>query len=190
METIQPHVIASSLAQLRADYDAQAGKSLALPAAGAIVWTIVGIAALFLSPRIATFALIIGTGVIFPIGILLARLLKEKLFTNTSPLAKLMAICVLMINLLWAVHITLLFVEPSLIPLTLGISLGLHWIVFSFIIGHPVGVIHAVIRTVLVTAAWWLFPDYSVSAVAAAVVISYLYSLATLSVRRPNVGSK
>ena len=181
--------LSSNLNHLRADFDKQAGKSLALPAAGAIVWAAVGVAALFLSPRIATFAMIIGTGLIFPIGILLASLLRENLFTNTNPLAKLMAMCVLMVNLLWAVHISLLFVEPTLIPLTLGISLGLHWIVFSWIIGHPVGTVHAVARTALVTIAWWLFPGYAVSAVAAAVVISYIYSVVVLRRRPPNIAN-
>lgn len=65
----------------------------------------------------------------------------------------------LMVSLLWAVHITLLFAAPSFIPLTLGIRLGLHWVIFSWIIDHPVGIIHAVVRTALVTAAWRLLPD-------------------------------
>lgn len=174
------------LAQLRADFDAQAGRSLALPLAGAIVWAVVGIAALFLTPRISTFVLIIGTGAIFPIGLLFARILREKLLNNTNPLAKLMGMCVLMVNLLWAVHITLLYIAPTLVPLTIGISLGLHWIVFSWIIGHPMGTIHSIARTILVTSAWWLFPEHPVSAVAGAVVITYLYSVIVLGTRTPN----
>lgn len=178
------------LPELRADFDAQAGRSLALPLAGMIVWAVIGVAALFMEPRIATFALIVGTGAIFPIGILLAKMLGERLLNNTNPLAKLMAMCVLMVNLLWAVHITLLYVAPQLISLTLGIGLGLHWIVFSWIIGNPAGTVHAIARTVLVTAAWWLVPDHRVSAVAVAVVLSYVYSLVALRTRQLNLQSK
>ncbi|MBX3309178.1 MAG: hypothetical protein KF739_01935 [Cryobacterium sp.] len=174
------------LAQLRADFDAQAGRSVALPMAGAIVWAGVGIAALFVTPRISLFVLIIGTGAIFPLGLLLAAMLREKLFNTTNPLAKLMGMCVLMVNLLWAVHLTLLYVAPTLIPLTLGIGLGLHWIVFSWIIQHPTGTIHAIARTVLVTAAWWFFPEHQMSAVAAAVVVTYLYSILALRFRTLN----
>lgn len=83
-------------------------------------------------------------GAIFPIGLLLARLLSEKLLNNSNPLARLTAMCVLMVNPLWAVHVTLLFTSPALISLTLGISLGLHWIVFSWIIQHPMGIIHTI----------------------------------------------
>ncbi len=176
----------NSLVELRADYDRQAGRSLALPLAGAIVWAVVGVAALFLTPRNSTFVLIIGTGAIFPIGLLIAVILRERLLNNTNPLAKLMGMCVLMVNLLWAVHITLFYIAPTLIPLTLGIGLGLHWIVFSWIIQHPMGTIHAITRTVLVTAAWWLFPENQMSAVAGAVVITYLYSIIALRSRTLN----
>lgn len=176
----------AALAHVRADYDTQAGKSLALPLAGATVWAAAGIVSLFVSPRIATFALILGTGVIFPVGLLFARILGERLLNNTNPLAKLMALCVLMVNLLWAVHLTLLYTAPTLIPLTLGIGLGLHWIVFSWIIQHPVGIIHAIARTLLATVAWWAFPAHQVGAVCAVVVLTYLYTVITLGGRRPN----
>lgn len=176
----------AALAPLRADYDAQAGKSLSLPLAGATVWAAAGIASIFLTPRIATFVLILGTGVIFPVGLLFARILGERLLNNTNPLARLMAMCVLMVNLLWAVHLTLLYTAPTLIPLTLAIGLGLHWIVFSWIIQHPVGTIHAVGRTVLATVAWWAFPGHHVGAVCAVVVLTYLYTVVTLRNRLPN----
>ncbi|MEO7146341.1 MAG: hypothetical protein ABIX09_00445, partial [Terrimesophilobacter sp.] len=110
--------MADSLVQLRADYDVQGGRSLALPLAGAIVWAVVGIAALFLTPRTSSFVLVIGTGAIFPIGLLLAVVLRERLLNNTNPLAKLMGMSVLMVNLLWAVHISLLYIAPTLISLT------------------------------------------------------------------------
>lgn len=171
------------LAALRADYDRQAGRSLALPIAGAIVWTAVGVLGLILPERTATFALLFGTGAMFPLTLGLARPLGERLLDNTSPLAKLMGFSVLMINLLWALHLTVLFNAPEYLPLTIGIGLGLHWVVFSWVIGHPVGIVHAVMRTLLVTAAWWLFTDVRIAAVAAAVVVAYVYAIAILASR-------
>lgn len=114
------------LGAVRADFDRQAGRSLALPLAGAIIWTIVGIAALFLPLRPAILLLLFGSGAIFPLGLALARLLHERLLDNSNPLARLMALCILMVNLLWALHLTLLNRDPALLPLSLGIGLGLH----------------------------------------------------------------
>lgn len=178
------------LAQLRADYDRQAGRSVALPIAGAIIWTIAGIAALVLPVRAAALVLLFGSGAMFPLGLLLARLLGEKLLDNTNPLAKLMGLAVLMVNLLWALHVILPTRDIALFPLSLGIGLGLHWVVFSWIIAHPLGTIHALMRTGLATALWWLFPEQPQAAVAAGVVVAYLYSIVALANRKPNEVAK
>jgi len=172
------------LTTLRQEYDRHAGRSIALPIAGAIVWTVVAIAGAVLEARPATFVLLFGTGLAFPLALALARPLGEHLIDNPSPLAGLMGRSVVMVNLLWAVHLTLAVQDWAYLPLTLGIGLGLHWVVFGWVIGHPVGLVHAALRTVLVTAAWWAFPDARVSAVAAAVVLTYGYALAVLASRR------
>ena len=172
------------LAALRTDFDDHAGRSLALPVAGAIVWSAIGVAALVLPPTTASLLLLFGTGTIFPLGLAVAQLLGERLIDNPSPLAALMGRCVLMVNLLWAVHLTVFAVAPTYLPLTVGIGLGLHWIVFGWIIGDPVGLIHAMTRTALVAAAWWLIPTHRISAVAAAVVATYGYAIYALATRR------
>ena len=106
--------------------------------------------------------------------------------TNTNPLARLMGLCVLMVNLLWAVHIPLFLLDAAYLPLSLGVGLGLHWIVFSWIIHHPLGIVHACLRTVVVVALWWFFPMNPVGAVALGVVIAYAYAIYTLSTRQLN----
>lgn len=171
------------LTDLRHDYERHAGRSIALPLAGTIVWSVVAIAGLALEARLATFTLLFATGLAFPLALALARPLGERLVDNPSPLAGLMGRSVLMVNLLWAVHLTLAVHDWGYLPLTLGIGLGLHWVVFGWVIGHRVGVVHAVARTLLVTVAWWAFPDARVSAVAAAVVLAYAYAIAVLAGR-------
>ncbi len=98
-------------------------------------------------------------------GLAFAALLRERLLDKPSPLTGLMGRSALMVNLLWAVHLSLFTLDPSNVPLTLGVGLGLHWIVFGWIAGTGVGMLHAVVRTLLVTAAWWAFPDAPVEAV-------------------------
>lgn len=176
----------SSLRALRADFDRNAGRSLSLPLAGMIIWAVVGIVSLFLPFRTANLVLLFASGAIFPLGLLLSQLLREQLLSNENPLAKLMGLAVLMVNLLWALHLTFVVDSPTYVPLSLGIGLGIHWIVFSWIIGHPLGIIHAVLRTGLVTALWWLFPDNRIAAVAIGVVVAYAYSIYALSTRRLN----
>ena len=174
-----------TLTDLRADFEQRSNRSISLPIAGAIVWLIVAVLGTVLPLNAAVFALVFATGGIFPLGLLVAKLRNEDLLTNPNPLAKLMGTCVLMVNLLWALHIPLLIKAPIFVPLSLGIGLGLHWMVYSWIIGHPLGYVHAILRTLGLVAVWFLFPSNVVTACAMVVVAAYcvtLFQMATRSV--------
>ena len=172
-----------TLAQLRADFDERSKRSLSLPIAGLIVWCLVGVLGMILTPKAATLALVFATGAIFPLGMGVAKLRGEQLIENTNPLAKLMFVCVVMVNLLWAVHIPLLMHAPQFVPLSLGIALGLHWMVYSWIIAHPLGYRHAILRTVGLVAVWLAFPAHPVTASAAVVVAAYAVTIVEMSLR-------
>jgi hypothetical protein len=94
-----------------------------------------------------------------------------------------MGMSVLMVNLLWAVHLPLLVGAPRFFPLSLGIGLGIHWIVYSWIIQHPVGLIHALVRTGLVVTAWSAFPGSRMLAIPTVIVVVYLISLVVMAMR-------
>ncbi len=151
-----------------------------MPIAGAIVWLIVATVSTQVSERSGVLILIFGTGAIFPIALLIARVRGEALITSQNPLAKLMGLCILMVNLLWAVHIPLFLYAPGFVPLSLGIGLGLHWVVFSWIVQHPVGIIHAVLRTILVVLAWFVFPEHRLLAIGLLIVSVYAISIGQL----------
>jgi len=173
------------LSELRADFEMRSKRSMSMPIAGAIVWCVIAVLGMVLPFKSAILALAFGTGAIFPIAMAIARARGEDLLNNTNPLAKLMGTCVLMVNLLWAVHIPLLMKAPQFVPLSLGIALGLHWMVYSWIIRHPLGHQHAVTRTVGLVAVWFAFPEQIVTASAVVVVVTYavtIYQMATRSV--------
>lgn len=173
-----------TLTQLRADFDERSKGSMSLPIAGMLVWCIVGVLGVFLPPKAAILALVFATGAIFPLGMGIARLRGEQLLENANPLARLMGVCVLMVNLLWAVHIPLLMRAPEFVPLSLGIGLGLHWMVYSWIIDHPLGYRHAILRTAGLVAVWFAFPAHPVTASAAVVVAAYAITIVEMRMRR------
>lgn len=173
-----------TLTQLRADFDERSKGAMSLPIAGMLVWCIVGVLGIFLPPKAAILALVFATGAIFPLGMGIARLRGEQLLENANPLARLMGVCVLMVNLLWAVHIPLLMRAPEFVPLSLGIGLGLHWMVYSWIIDHPLGYRHAILRTAGLVAVWFAFPAHPVTASAAVVVAAYAITIVEMRMRR------
>lgn len=168
---------------LRVDFEARVNRSLSLPLAGSVVWIAVGVLGLFLPERAAALALVFATGAIFPLAMAIAKLRGEQILGNPNPLAKLMGVCVFMVNLLWALHVPLLLQAPQFVPLSLGLGLGLHWAVYAWITGHPAGHVHVALRTVGLSAAWWLAPDHRVTACAAAVVLAYAVAIAMMATR-------
>lgn len=172
-----------TLAQLRADFERKGRGSMSMPIAGCIVWAAAGLASLFVAPKLANLVLVICSSSTYPIALLVAKLRGENMQDNSNPLTRLMLQGVLMVNLLWALIIPVWMAQPSMLPLAVGIAFGLHWVLFSWIVAHPLGLIHAVVRTALVLGAWLAFPQQRVGAVAAAVVLSYLLSLAMMSRR-------
>jgi hypothetical protein len=174
----------STLNEIRVDFEHQMNRSMSMPLAGMVVWLLVAIAGLFLPIYESTLVMLLATGAIFPLALLFAKFRNERLVSSSNPLAKLMGLCVLMVNLLWAVHVPLLLNAPQFVPLSLGIGLGLHWIVYSWIIQHPLGTIHAVMRTLLIIGVWLAFPTRQVAAVGFVIVLVYGISLLQMSKRK------
>src|ERR1039457_813315 len=176
--------MSETLNELRTNFERETNRSLSMPIAGAFVWLVIAMCGYLLSEHLAIIAMLFGTGLIFPIALLIGKLRHENLTDRANPLSRLMGISVLMVNLLWAVHLPLLVGAPRFFPLSLGIGLGIHWIVYSWIIQHPIGLIHALVRTGLIVSAWSAFPTHRLLAVPVVIVIVYLISL-VLMVRRP-----
>lgn len=166
-----------TLEEYRRDFEASTNRSISMPLAGAIVWFLVAVISTQFGERVGILILLFCSGAIFPIALLIARLRGETLVATSNPLAKLMAYCIFMVNLLWAVHIPLFIYAPTFVPLSLGVGLGLHWVVYSWIVQHPVGIIHAVLRTILVLVVWLLFPEQRLLVVGLVVVLVYCISI-------------
>jgi hypothetical protein len=173
----------ASLDALRADFEMRTNRSMSLPIAGLLVWSAIAVLGLVLPPKQAVFGLVWATGAIFPIALLIARFRGEELISNKNLLAGLLGACVLMVNLLWVLHIPLLVKAPNFVPLSVGVGLGLHWVVYSWVVRHPVGYIHAVIRTLAVLCAWLLVPGNSVTACALVICAVYGLSLYLMASR-------
>ncbi len=119
-----------TLEDYRKDFERATNRSISMPVAGAIVWLVVAIISTQVNERLGLVILLFASGAIFPVALLIARLRSESVLSRENPLARLMGMSVLMVNLLWAVHIPLFIYVPAFLPLSLGIGLGLHWVIF------------------------------------------------------------
>jgi hypothetical protein len=90
---------------------------------------------------------------------------------------------VAMAVLVYAIAIPFFQADYTSLPLTVGILSGLMWLPFSWMIGHWVGTFHALARTALVTAGWYLFPTLRFVVVPAVIVMIYAVTIVVLEAR-------
>jgi hypothetical protein len=162
---------------------------LAMPLAGTIAWAAIGIAGALLPIELAAWALFIGTGMIFSIGLVVARFTGEDLLGKKrpgNPFDALFMRTVVMAWLVFAIAIPFFRLDPTSLPLTVGILAGLMWLPFGWIIQHWVGTFHAVTRTVLCLAAWYAFPGQRFVVLPFVIVAVYLVTIGALMRRTVN----
>jgi len=160
---------------------------LAMPIAGTIAWFVIGVCGAFLPVGLAAWVLFFATGSIFGLGLLVARLVGEDLLGKTRPtnaFDSLFFHTIIMAWLVFAIAIPFFMIEPTSLPLTVGILAGLMWVPFSWMIQHWIGLLHGIARTVLVLAAWTLFPGQRFVVIPAVIVVVYLVTIYVL-VKRP-----
>lgn len=165
---------------------------LAMPLAGCIAWLVVGVAGVCLSPLYAVWVLFIATGCIAYIGMFLSRFTGENFLDKSRPknaFDSLFMLTVLMSVLVYAIAIPFFLRDYTSLPLSVGILTGLMWLPVSWIIRHWIGIAHAVGRTVLVLAAWYLFPTQRFVVIPAVIVAVYVFTMMVLESRWRGVHS-
>lgn len=160
---------------------------LAMPIAGALVWTLIGTAGAVLPTIGAAWALFIGTGFIFYVGLGVARFTGEDLLGRTRKgnfFDRLFLLAVGQAVAVYAIAIPFFLVEPTSLPLTVGILTGLMWIPLAGLLQHWVGLFHGLARTGLIVAAWYLVPDGRFVVIPATIVAIYVVTIFVLAARR------
>lgn len=171
----------SRLSDLRQNFLATSTTSM--PLAGLILWALAAIAGQMLTPKMLAYSVAFGSGMIFPFALLIDRLRGRNLMAGgrENPLTGLFLQCIGMIVMLWPLVILGAVQNPTFIVLGAAIIAGLVWIPYGWAANDPVGMRHAIGRSLLCYAAYVLTPAaMKGSAICLAVVACYVYSLMTM----------
>ena len=164
----------------------QRARLIAMPIAGLIVWLIIGILGMFLPAGKAALALFIGTGSIAYLGMFISRFTGEHFLDRSRPKNTFDALFFVVLATAlqaYAIAIPFFLVMPSSLPLTVGVLSGMMWLPMSWILQHWIGIVHGTLRTVLVVAAWYLFPTHRFVVVPFVIVVLYVFTIVVLEVR-------
>jgi hypothetical protein len=176
----------AKLNDLRAEFLATGTQSF--PIAGILYWAIVAVAALHVTPQQLAYIVGFGSGMIFPLGILIdfLRGRKIKRASSDNPVTQMFLQCLGLVVLVWPLVLIAanLAHDANLIVLGGAILMGIIWIPYGWAADDPVGLQHAIGRSVLCYACFLFVPaPYKASAISVAVLLSYTYSL--IRMRKP-----
>jgi len=164
----------------RKRYCVASGGGVSLPVAGALYWAVMGVLGLYLEPAQWAIAAAAGSGLIFPLGILLQVPMRSPFMKAKSPLSGVTMAAITAINLLWPIHVLLIGGFPEAAPLTLAIGMSLHWPIIGWAYASRVSLVHALVRVAAVTVIWYGFPDLRLTGIPFVVAGLYLFAAAGL----------
>lgn len=159
---------------------------LAMPLAGAIAWSAIGVAGALLPAPLAALVLFAATGAIAYLGMALSNLTGERFLDRGKPknvFDSLFFHTVAMSLLVYAVAIPFYMRDVTSLPLGVGVLTGLMWVPMSWFTRHWVGYFHAGVRTALVTALWFALPGQRFVTIPFAIVAVYAVTIAVLEAR-------
>lgn len=172
----------TTLEEFRADFCRH--RFLAMPLAGTIAWSIVGIGSLWLNAFQSSMLLFAAVGGIVYLAMLLGKFTGENLSAGFgNPFDRLFFAGTFQAWLTLAIVIPFFMTDYRSLTLGMGIMTSLMWVTFSWIVQSPVGYLHCVVRIVLILAVWYLFPEHHFQAVPVVVVATYLVTIAALERR-------
>jgi len=171
-----------TLEQYRAEFSNR--RFLAMPLSGLIAWTLVGIASLYLNAFQASLLLFVAIGSIVYLAMAVSKLTGEDFFRGFgNPFDRLFFVGMFMALLVYSIVIPFFMIDYRSITLGVGILSGLMWMTFSWIVQHWIGYCHAVVRTLLIVAVWYLLPERHFQAVPVVIVVLYVVTIIVLEIR-------
>jgi len=159
---------------------------IATPLSGLFAWSVIAICSLFLEPFPLSLVTFIATGSIVYLALFLSKFTGENMLDKSKPkntFDRLFMLTILMSALVYAIAIPFFIADYTSLPLTIGVLTGLMWIPISWIIQHWIGIVHGVARTILVVAAWYVFPEHRFLAVSLVIVALYIFAIVVLEMR-------
>jgi hypothetical protein len=151
------------------------------PLAGAIWWT--AMAVLGYEYPVKSWALLafIGSGLIFPIALLLSKLLGVNFMSEKSAVDDAIGPAFIGMLLFWPMAFAAYWTAVELTPLILAIGMAMHWPIIGWTYGRPgIYSAHAIVRALAAFAIWLMFPEQRTTWVPASVAIVYLLTVVAI----------
>jgi hypothetical protein len=152
-----------------------------IPLAGATYWGVLAYVGWRYDFKAWLAVAMWGSGMIFPLALLLARLFKVNFMGDRTSVSSVLLPTFMSMFLFWPMLIAAVGVAPALAPLILAIGMSLHWPVIGWSYGRTgLYTAHAVVRAIAVFAIWAMLPDARLTLLPLSVCVVYLGTVAAI----------
>jgi len=149
-------------------------KGVGLPIAGVVFW-IAASGIFFLVPlKLAGLLVMVATGLVFPLGILISRLLKGDVWAKQPPLSDLGGILAAVQLLDWPIIILCYLLFPVWLPFVLAVLFGSHFLAYGWLYQSRGYYFLGTAVPVVAAAAALMGPSVSYAYTAPATAVVYL----------------
>ena len=158
------------------------------PLAGAIYWGALAYLGTSLPLKTWIIVAFIGSGLIFPLAVVLSRIFRVNFLGEQSAVGDLMLPAFIGMLTFWPIAILAFWSAPELAAPTLAIGMAMHWPVVGWSYGRTaLYSAHAIVRAIAVMAIWMLYPDQRLVLIPASVAVIYLATIVAILVDVPIV---
>lgn len=146
-----------------------------VPLAGATYWAVLAVAGSFLSEREWITLAVWGSGAIFWIALLFAKLLRNDFMRDKTAVSDVLLPTFIAMLLFWPIFGAAVWTAPEIASLVLAIGMSMHWPVIGWAYGKTMlYASHAVVRALVVFAIWLWLPDGRLTLLPLSVALLYV----------------
>lgn len=159
--------------ELSAALASSSKRGLPMILTGVLFWLVAG-AAGFLDHTVTVWVYLYGIGVIFPVGLLVAKGMKLDMTAKGNPLGVLAGVVGGMQVLFAPIVILVLFQLPDYVPFAVGVLTGAHFLPFAVIFRSKAYVFQSVATVAVAAITGFALNDSTFLVTPFAVMIAYL----------------
>ncbi|QSE98660.1 DUF7010 family protein [Fulvivirga lutea] len=171
-------MVEKDLLSLRVDLAKRSKWNIGYFASGCFFWIFVGFVTNNYSVEKSRIYLVLGTFFIFPMALLLSKIFKADPFSTKNTLGKLIGIthmCVVFFSLPLVVLTAM--TEPNSLILVMAVLYCLDFYVMAWSFGTWIFTAHAILRIIIVTLIYMVFPAYIFTIIPFSIAFLYLITI-------------
>jgi len=160
-----------------------------IPIAGAAYWLALGLLGSKVEPQTWSLIAFIFSGTIFPVAIVLSKLLRNDFLKDRTAVSGVLLPAFLSMFLFWPMALAAYWNFNQLTPLILAIGMSIHWPVIGWSYGRATPYIaHAVARAAIVFGIWQFMPDARFTLLPLSVAAIYVVTVIVIYIDSGLVG--